>query len=606
MTGRVARFQFTGVVSITYDPVLRWETYNQTLTHEKSGEWPCFANLKFSSRAEGGFYRSSFRIYGNREFLEEMFFNGLGRHINITSPEGSVVWEGKLFEMQLKIKNIVAMNSLKETYNNVWMRYRITGGTTTTDSTAQADTPSKNKYGNRDYVLSGGELDSSTVADQVAARVLALNRVPKPIITPNPSIQETEPYIEATCIGYYDTLTWQIYAQTIATGSQSAGAEVSDIITAKGQYVATSVINGNATSVSKVYNVARKAGDIIADIARLGDPSGNRWLPYMYTNRTFTYGPAVPPIIPSVTAGTGAPKLDNTTSYTFTTNTTSWSTSFKVGSNANRLLLVHFANHNSPLLASGATFNSVAFTNLIGAVQYGTLGLNSWYLLAPPAGTYTLTVTMNGTATNGTILVESWYNVYQNNPFGTLASSQSTGASSATTEVGQIGYTMYDILFKDNAGVATAGGSQTKDLEANNASCSIATSSAAGAPSLSMTWSWTGSVPYYQWCRCLIAAPSIMNRAVAYYYDIWNPDHCILDANGAVIPPWYLRANNWIQIVGLSMPTMKQTSTFVDDPTLFYIEECEYTDGQDIPALKNNRAQLLDVALSRLAAKSSV
>jgi hypothetical protein len=75
-------------------------------------------------------------------------------------------------------------------------------------------------------------------------------------------------------------------------GAQGANAEVEDIIAAKGQFVASSSISANATSVSKVYDVDRRAGDIIQDIARLGNSAGHRWIARMMNDRRFIFAAA--------------------------------------------------------------------------------------------------------------------------------------------------------------------------------------------------------------------------------------------------------------------------------------------------------------------------
>jgi hypothetical protein len=621
MSGRTPKFQFTGTIQMSYDPVLKRETYTQILTHEKSGEWPCFSQLKFSSRAEGGFYRATYRIYGERTFLEEMFFNGLGRHVVIYDNAGLVVWEGKNFEMNLVIKNIKASISIKEEYNNVWMRYRINGGTTTAESTAQADAASQARYGKRDYVLSGGELDSSTIADQISTRVLALNRTCKPIITPNTNVQETEPYIEIIACGYFDTLTWQVYAQTAATGSQAASSEVTDIITAKGQYVASSNIIGNGTSVSKVYNIARKAGDIIQDIARLGDPSGNRWLPYMLKDRTFYYGPAVAPVLPSSAAGGGNVTYE-TSSITNPGGTSAGpltATAITVGTNPYRAVFVGIGTIKTgatPSTVTSVTFGGIACTRIDSDYTYTLSGVSycvSWWRLLNPTGGSQSAVVNLSTTVNGNgcfINTLSYFNVNQSNPINNFVHVSSTANPLSTNIAAQVGTLVLDMYLLDwTSGPATVtpDASQTKHTQLI-ATGSSGTSDKPGANSVTMIWTPNaGSV--FRWGHYILAINAVLpvaNRAIAYYYDIWHPDHPITDAQGNIIPPWLIRANNWIQITGLSLPTMKQTSTFVDDPTLFYIEECEYQDGADLPALKNNRAQLLDVALSRLAARSSV
>jgi hypothetical protein len=609
MSGRNSRYQFTGTVTISYDPVLRPESYISTLTHEKSGEWPCFSRIKFSSRAEGGYYRSSFRIYANREYLQEMFFNGLGRHILISDPSGSEVWEGKVYEIALVIKGVRSVISLKETYNNVWMRYRETGGTTTIDSTAQIGTASQARYGKRDYVLSGGELDSSTIADQISGRVLNLSKNPKPTITPDNNMSEELPYVEISGIGYSDTLAWQVYNQTINTGSQYASLEVADIVTAKGQYISSSSILGNATSVTKVYDSDRKAGDILMDIARLGDANNNRWLVRVMQNRILTYAPAARPTIPSAILGSGYPVYDNCATADYIDPGHPGNTcTVVVGNNSNRtIFIVTYADGVGMPTPNYCTVNGNAATLLTtwndGGVHNMACAL--YYYSAPPVGSNVIVINWNSWV-HQAVGAFSYYNINQTSPVDTT--NMHTGIDNNYTIVSQVGNTVID--FECNAGGGTAmsaGAGQTSRATWNTvANPTLGVSEKPGAPSVSMRWNLTGGSSPLHGIFPLKYEPPSINRAIKYYYDIWNPDHIILDDMGNIVPPYKILSDTYTQITGISLPSVIQTDTFTDDPTIFYNEEVEYTDGQDIPAIKNNRAQLLDVALARMSARSSV
>ena len=110
-----------------------------------------------------------------------------------------------------------------------------------------------------------------------------------------------DPYLSILCNGYIDTLNWQMYNQTVATGNQAASLQINDILTAKGQFIANWLLSPNGTAVTKVYDTDRSAGGIIADIARLGDWDGTRWLVRMLPGRQLVYKQAKPPFYPRVT-----------------------------------------------------------------------------------------------------------------------------------------------------------------------------------------------------------------------------------------------------------------------------------------------------------------
>jgi hypothetical protein len=61
------------------------------------------------------------------------------------------------------------------------------------------------------------------------------------------------------------------------------------------RYVLSADIQANSTPVVRVTDMDRRPGDIVRDIARLGDPNNRRWLPYMEENRHFVYSEASRP-----------------------------------------------------------------------------------------------------------------------------------------------------------------------------------------------------------------------------------------------------------------------------------------------------------------------
>lgn len=611
---RTQRWTFTGNVNITFDPVLRWETYTITLPPKITGEPSCFENLDISDMAEQGYYRCTFRLNGPREFLQEMFFNGLGRHIQVASPEGQIVWEGKLFEMTLNVRAIQAVNSLKDEYNSVWARYRITGASTTNDSTAQTDTPSRARYGNRDYVLSAGELDVSGNADQICQRVLQWQRKPKPTLIPASSAQ-AEPYIDVTCIGYADTLSWQVYNQTGNTGSEAASSLISDVITAKGQYVASSQLSANSTSVPKVYNVDRDAGGIVLDVARLGDSAYNRWLLRTMTDRILTYAAAATPNLLAATTGGGG--LPAASGVVGAGNVTATSCSVTPGAGANQLLIAWYVDdsethHYAPKVTGCVANGSLPLTHVPGIPVGGYVCqvssykiIDAWYLIAPPIGVL-VTCQFSGNYLNSDnntgCACFTYLNVNQTNPFGgnAVMTYSSTAIALTVTPASQVGWLAVDGTTAQTN--PTAG--QTKRSPVPN---NFTGTSDKAATAVTTTMSWSSNQANCALISfCLQSPPSTGVPVIAYKFDIWHPDHAILDANGGIIAPWSVRSNNWIQIVGAGLPSVLATTSFVDDPTLFYIEKAEWKDGQDIPVITNNRGQLLDVIVARIAARSSV
>jgi hypothetical protein len=69
---------------------------------------------------------------------------------------------------------------------------------------------------------------------------------------------------------------------------------VGDIIAAKGQFVKSTKIDGDTTTVARVYDTDRTPKSIITDIAKLGDPIQNRFLARMIDDRLFLFVQASP------------------------------------------------------------------------------------------------------------------------------------------------------------------------------------------------------------------------------------------------------------------------------------------------------------------------
>lgn len=292
--------EFNGTIAVRHNPVASAAKYANVFT--RAGGGAGYASPEMTGRAEDGFYRASFDLYESPEFLGDFLENGIGRAVYFYDDQGTSVWEGYVHDVELDLGRAAWRADISDMANAVWVRYRVRGTTTTLRSATQTDDISIAKYGRREFVLSAGELESTDIADDVATGYLNLHAYPKPApVRVDPSAELLDlPVLSVGCRGWYDTLNWCVYNQTVSTDSQGAGAQIATVLADSNvaQFVAASVIEANDTSVSKEYDADRRGGDIMRDIARLGDAAGNRWITYMGEGRVFYYAQAQPPTEP--------------------------------------------------------------------------------------------------------------------------------------------------------------------------------------------------------------------------------------------------------------------------------------------------------------------
>ncbi len=208
-------------------------------------------------------------------------------------------------------------------------------------------------------------------------------------------------------------------------------------------------------------------------------------------NRNVTYNPNVPSIT-----------KDNQTEKSVDQGS-SLSLSHTIGIESNMILVafVTLKNGTYNRTVSSITYNGIAMTQLgYGASTNGYSKAYIYYMVAPPSGTNTLSVTLSGTAILKLSAV-TWYNVNQTTPFGTYGTDSSTGGSSSSITVSSA----IDELVIDNyvsaGGTATPDPSQTVLWNSIVNGVPMAASTKPGDTHVTMTW--TGNNNY----MASIAAP---------------------------------------------------------------------------------------------------
>ena len=298
---------FEGTITISPNPIATiGDTYSRTFSPVFIPGKEGYRGFTKEDRADGNFWRCGFLLTGSINFLKKTMIDYLSKMVLVHDEENQPLWEGFVYEMEMNTGVATYRTTLAEMYNHVKIRYRVTGAGAPTISTPLQNATSQGKHGIREYVMTGGELENSAVADQPVQRFLNMHHTPK--ITPvslglagrrsDYQIKGVtdRPHINVKCRGYDDTLDWQIYENAVA-GSAGASAVIAAVLAAKAQFVASTGVEGNSTPVSTKYQTDRRSGGIIKDCARLGDAAFRRYITKWDFNRHFVYKKAAPAVL---------------------------------------------------------------------------------------------------------------------------------------------------------------------------------------------------------------------------------------------------------------------------------------------------------------------
>ena len=298
---------FEGTITIGPNPISTVggayvQTFSPVFIPGKEG----YRGFVKEDRADGNFWRCGFLLTGSKNFLDYTMDNDLSKIILIHDEENQPLWEGFVYEMELNTGVALYRTTLAEMYNHVKIRYRVTGAGAPTISTPLEHAYSQGRFGVREYVMTGGELQNSDVADQPVQRFLNAHHTPKIVpVSLGLSGRRADyqikgvtdrPHIRVSGRGFDDTLDWQIYEEA-AAGSTGVSALITTILAAKAQFVASSSIEGNSTPVSTKFQTDRRPGAIIKDCARLGDAAIRRYITKWEFNRHFVYKKAAPAVL---------------------------------------------------------------------------------------------------------------------------------------------------------------------------------------------------------------------------------------------------------------------------------------------------------------------
>lgn len=277
-------------IEISQNPVTTWEAYHRSLYPAAIGRSADFFDLSVAKIAEGGYGRTRFKFRGTRSELESFFEYGLGRDIKIYNKRGLVDYHGFILRLGLNTGVHILKKSMQHIFNKVWARYDASGGVNPTQrSTVYQNAASQTRFGIIEHVIGGGQQSAAAAINQAVQNKLSWYAWPR--IDVDYGVGRDDPYIEIIPVGYHHTLSWQRYNQIAAAGDDDLSAVAAAVITACGQFIASTDITANTIQVPKEYNTDRTAGDVLESLAGMGDSSGDRCLSRVEVDRHYTLGP---------------------------------------------------------------------------------------------------------------------------------------------------------------------------------------------------------------------------------------------------------------------------------------------------------------------------
>ena len=165
-------------------------------------------------------------------------------------------------------------------------------------------------------------------------------------------------------------------------------------------------------------------------------------------------------------------------------------------SGTDRLMLVGVSmNLGGSQTVSSVTYNGDSLS-LVGVKEAGDARIEIWALLAPDVGTFNVDIAFSSPTDGNTAGVMTFTGVDQSTPLGAFASDFGYGESTASATVSSAADELvFGVVSIDdpNFRVLTEGAGQTERWELDGFQTTGGGSTAPGAPSVNMSWTWAPS-----------------------------------------------------------------------------------------------------------------
>lgn len=252
-------------------------------------------NWKRSTTFTGGPWQGSFKIFGDRDFLEQWFYQNLGYHVVETSY-GVTTWEGLVWELDFVDFDVLQWTRFsrrgrrrRRTYESLANRVLVAYNDPETGANGESawfdETVSQGLYGIKEEVLYRDVQDA--IADEVAAEHLEMHAYPDPQLI---SFEENvdEPYLEVNVVGYVATAQFQ-YTETIDDTTVDVATWVADIFDTDLEFLSKSRVAANARVIDQSLGERMRAWDLLENLLTLRDGSGNHFNITIEPGRVISY-----------------------------------------------------------------------------------------------------------------------------------------------------------------------------------------------------------------------------------------------------------------------------------------------------------------------------
>ena len=242
--------------------------------------------------ANDGYKSLALTLAINKDDFDDWIDKGLGRHIEVFSPELERIFAGFVNSVSAGFGSLmIKRGPLLDIVNRAGVIYvpifdadedpPIVGDTTIT--TLANNTDSQNLYGIIEKVINGGQLlDDGTTddAEQIRDTFLAENALPE---TADPTLSlggGDTVSITLEILGYIEFLKLYIY-NSVTTGVTTYTAKIEAVLAADPNGIFSTDYTGidtNASLANAYEDQERTAYNIITELLPQGDAAFNRWL----------------------------------------------------------------------------------------------------------------------------------------------------------------------------------------------------------------------------------------------------------------------------------------------------------------------------------------